>query len=221
MKLLPRDSLLRTNPLDKADWNYRPLLGFLQRSRFRILLSLLRGQHYPRLLEVGYGSGVLFPELIRVCHELWGIDTHRMHEEVKDVVRQFGIQANLTSGSIESTSFPSHFFDCCVAVSVLEYVEDLDSACTELRRILKPRGILALVTPGNSRLIDLGLRLLTGTDPKTEYGERRSALVSGLLRHFSLVRSRGFPRFAPRGIRVYLGLELLNHLDAPGDSWPG
>ena len=63
LKLLPREALIQTGEVDHADWNYRPLLGMIQRLRFRLILRILAGRKYHRLLEIGYGSGVFMPEL--------------------------------------------------------------------------------------------------------------------------------------------------------------
>src|SRR5579859_4421348 len=99
LQLLPLESLVRTGPVDHADWNYRPLLGFLQRARFHLALKLLAGASYRRLLEIGYGSGVFMPELSRRCDELYGIDVHQKHEQVTVSLSQNGVMARLFSGS--------------------------------------------------------------------------------------------------------------------------
>ena len=169
MKLLPQEFLIKTSELDKAKWNYDPFLRYFQRARFRILLSLLRNARYNRLLEIGYGSGILLPELSRFCDELYGIDTHPANKEVQGVLKCFGIKANLVQASTEKTMFPAQYFDCCIAVSTLEYVTNIRAGCLEIRRILVPGGILALVTPGHSGLVDFGLQILTGKSPKAEY----------------------------------------------------
>ena len=62
LHLLPRDALVKTNELDQADWNFRPVLGWVQRLRMRSVAAVLAAApHASRLLEVGYGSGVFLP----------------------------------------------------------------------------------------------------------------------------------------------------------------
>ena len=75
--LLPPSALVKTSDVDKAEWNFRPLLGIIQRLRFRMILSLLPKRRIGRLLEIGYGSGVFLPELSRRCDNLYGIDPHQ------------------------------------------------------------------------------------------------------------------------------------------------
>ncbi len=55
-ELLPKDRLIVTGPVDKAAWNYSPLLAPLQRARFRLIHHLIEGRKYDTILEVGYGT---------------------------------------------------------------------------------------------------------------------------------------------------------------------
>jgi hypothetical protein len=56
MNLLPREALVKTGPVNHADWNYRPFLGLIQRIRWRLVRAFLGEQRYARLLEIGYGK---------------------------------------------------------------------------------------------------------------------------------------------------------------------
>jgi ubiquinone/menaquinone biosynthesis C-methylase UbiE len=208
LRLLPRRVLVKTGPVDHADWNFRPLLSFIQRRRFRIVLSLLGENRFQRLLEIGYGSGVFMPELARRCEELYGIDIHPNHESVAASLATLHINARLFSASAEATPFPNSFFDCLVAVSSLEFIEDLDRACAEFRRILRPKGALVVVTPGYSRLADWGLKVLTGEDPKRNFGDRRERVIPTLAKYFSMERQVVYPPFEYSLISLYRGLKL-------------
>ncbi len=63
-RLLPKLSLICTGRVDYADWNYRPVLGRIQRQRYRLCLSPMEKRRIGKLLVVGYGSGVFMQELI-------------------------------------------------------------------------------------------------------------------------------------------------------------
>lgn len=208
LRLLPRRALVKTGPVDHADWNFHPLLSLIQRRRFHIVLSLLGENRFQRLLEIGYGSGVFMPELARRCEELYGIDIHPNHESVAASLATFHINARLFSASAEATPFPNSFFDCLVAVSSLEFIEDLDAACAEFRRILRPQGALVVVTPGYSRLADWGLKILTGEDPKRNFGDRRERVIPTLAKYFSMERKVIYPPFGNSLISLYRGLKL-------------
>jgi ubiquinone/menaquinone biosynthesis C-methylase UbiE len=207
LKLLPRESLVRTSAVDHADWNYHLVLGQVQRIRFRLICSLLGQDHYPRLLEIGYGSGVLMPELKRRCDEIYGIDPHEHHAEVEAVLARHGVPSQLHTAGAEKLPFQDAFFDCAVSVSALEYVENIEHACAEIRRTLKPGGYLIVVTPGQSPALDLALRLFTGENPN-QYGDRRQTHGPALRRNFKVVKERSVPWITGRLFRLYTGIKL-------------
>lgn len=207
LTLLPQSALIRTGPVDHADWNYRPLIGTVQRLRFRLIRRLLGQMRFERLLEIGYGSGVFMPELAKRAGELYGIDPHPMSREVEDVLRRHGVQASLATGSAESLPYADGFFDCAVSVSAIEYVDDIDRACNELNRVLRARGIVVIATPGVSPLWDLALRASTGEDPK-QYADRRQRLLPALKRHFQVQEEIAVPPVGGSLVRLYTGVRL-------------
>jgi ubiquinone/menaquinone biosynthesis C-methylase UbiE len=208
MKLLPREALVKTGPVDHADWNYRPVLGYIQRLRFRIILALLGERRYPRLLEVGYGSGVFMPELATRCDELFGIDVHPHPAEVTEALAKHGVTARLFSGSAASLAFEDQSFDALVAVSCLEFIDDFPAACREMKRVLRPGGVLVAVTPGSSPLVDFGLKVLTGKSARTDFEDRRLRVLPMLRGQFSVERQRTFPWLGGSLVRLYTGLRL-------------
>lgn len=198
----------KTGEVDCADWNYRPFLGLVIRMRYRLVLALLSERRFQRLLEIGYGSGVFMPELARHCDELCGIDVHRDQAAVAEALARFDVTAGLFSGSAEAMPFPTGHFDCVVAVSTLEFIADLDAACAEIRRILKPGGSLVVVTPGYSSIVDCGLRILTGKSAREDYGDRRQSVIPILSKHFAVQKERRMPPVGSSVLEVYVALEL-------------
>jgi len=209
MRLLKADLLIKTGEVDHADWNYRPFLGWIQRLRFKMVLSLLNKVQCHRILEVGYGSGIFLPELERHCEELFGIDIHNMPEEVQNVLlEKLNIRTSLFSTSIEKTNFPDNYFDHIVSISALEFVQNIDAACKEIRRILKPDGSLLVITPGHSKILDIGLKIITGESAKHDYDNRRELLLPTLMENFSITQSLIFPPVIGRIVPLYNGLRL-------------
>jgi ubiquinone/menaquinone biosynthesis C-methylase UbiE len=208
LKLLASKALVKTGPVDHADWNFRPILGWIQRLRFRMIQALLPKQPVDRLLEVGYGSGIFMPTLADYCYELHGIDVHPCDQKVTAQLRSHHIEANLRSGTVESLPYPNHFFDVVVAVSCLEFVENIDTAVQELQRVVKPGGRLILVTPGYSTVLDWGLRILTGESAQQDYSNRRQRLIPVLQQYFSVSKQRTFPRFGQSFLCLYTALNL-------------
>lgn len=207
LKLLPESALVRTGPVDHADWNYRPLIGTVQRIRFKLIRRLLAGHQFNRLLEIGYGSGVFMPELAQRASELYGIDPHPMPREVEAALAGHGIKATLATAGAESLPYEDGFFDCAVSVSAIEYVDDIDQGCRELIRVLRPGGLVAIATPGVSPIWDLALKLSTGESPK-QYADRRQRLLPALKRHFKVEQEVVVPPIGGKLTRLYTGVLL-------------
>lgn len=205
--LLPQDLLVRTGPVDHADWSYRGVLGWVIRRRFRLVQELMQGERFHRLLELGYGSGVFLPELARHADELSGVDIHDKVSQVARALARDGVLARLKQGVAEDLPFDDASFDAIVCVSVLEFVSDMDRTASELRRVLAPGGSVFVITPGRSPVVDLGLRVLTGKSAKKDFGDRRERVIPALLRAFTLVRRIDFPTSAP-ALKLYTGLRL-------------
>jgi SAM-dependent methyltransferase len=206
-KVLPSSARLQTGGTQHADWNDRPIVGWILRRRHELTVSLLPPR-CPRLLEVGYGSGLLMPELARHCDDLYGIDVHDKHREVAAVLGGFDVTATLHSGSATAMPYDDAFFDCVVAESVLAHIDELGRACDEIRRVLRPGGVFVAVVPGESWILDIGLRVFTGASAKADFGPRRRAVVPELLRHFEVVEQRSYPRRSGGTLRLYTALRL-------------
>jgi ubiquinone/menaquinone biosynthesis C-methylase UbiE len=208
-QLLNRHDLIRTGPVDHADWTYRPLLGLIVRSRFRLISKFLPVKKVGRILEIGYGSGVFMPELARHCDHLYGIDVHSHSQTIQRLLRNRGVSVELATASAESMPYQDHFFDVVVAVSSLEFILDLAKAAAEIVRVLKPTGYLVIVTPGHSPLVDFGLKALTGESARNDFGTRRERLMPTLLEYFTVDRRSYFPPLAHHIACLYSAWRLV------------
>lgn len=206
LNLLPREALVKTGDVDHAVWNYEGVLGFVSRQRFRLVQSLLPKGRVAKLLEVGYGSGVFMPELAKVADELYGADIHHHAAEVTTSLAGAGISATLVTAPAEELPFPDDTFDIVVSVSTFEFVTDARRAIRELARVLTPAGRIIVVTPGQSPLLDLGLRIFTGESAQEDFGDRRKLVVPTLTTELRHDRSAYFP--APFPVQVYRALRL-------------
>jgi SAM-dependent methyltransferase len=207
--LLPRELLYKTSEIDQADWNYTPVLGCLQKQRFKLALRLLEDLQYRRLLEIGYGSGVFMPSLRGMCSELYGVDIHRHYGKVADTLQHIGIDAQLSCQSAENMNFPDDFFDAVVAVSSLEFVPNIIKAVKEIVRVTKSQGRFVLITPGNSRFVDWGLHVLTGRDAEKDFEGRREQVASSVAVDFKIDRFESYPRMGGCLFRIYSGFRLV------------
>jgi ubiquinone/menaquinone biosynthesis C-methylase UbiE len=60
---------------------------------------------------------------------------------------EHGVEVDLRQGVAEELPFPDHAFDLVLLDNVLEHVGDMDATLREVRRVLRPDGLLYLVTP--------------------------------------------------------------------------
>lgn len=207
LNLLPADELIKTSPLDQAAWAHQGVLGAIQRRRFQMVTRLLP-RRYPRLLEVGYGSGIFMPTLNDYTSHLDGADVHDRPDDVASVLAQRGVEADLVTASVEDLPYGDESFDAIVSVSALEFVDDLPAAVSELARVLRKDGDLVVVTPGSSRLLDWGLKLLTGERAEDTFCGRRQQIIPALTASFSIEQVKLFPPRLPEAVRLYTGLRL-------------
>jgi len=209
INLLPKKDLITTGPVDHADWNYKSVIKYIQLKRFKLCLKLLGDRKYDRLLEIGYGSGIFLPTISDFTNELFGIDIHTKNKQVEEILEKNNIKSKLISGSAVNMPLENEFFDCIVAISSIEFIDKLNEACLEIRRVLKKNGCLIIITPGVSELLDAGLKILTGENAKKDYEDRRNYIIPTLLKYFKMKDKIAFPKYSISPLRLYYGLKLF------------
>lgn len=202
-RLLPRDVLIKTSDLDQGDWTYRDgPLGWVSRTRFQMVLRRLRQLNDdPQrvILELGYGSGLFLPALADYGTVV-GVDVHEFPVEVQSVLADNGVEANLLQGRAEELPLADSSVDVVVAVSMLEFLDDVDAAASEIARVLRPGGRCIAVTPGHSPWIDWVFTRLTGHDPEETFQGRRGTGLPALRRHLRQVGLDAFPPVIPESV---------------------
>lgn len=100
-----------------------------------------------RLLEVGCGSGAMLKDMERLGWVCEGTDFDRSGVEN---ARRKGL--DVRHGSLEEQGYADDTFDAVMLSHVIEHVPDPQALLRECHRILKPGGMLSLVTPNSSAL---------------------------------------------------------------------
>ena len=130
------------------------------------------------VLEIGCGTGVFAERVCRALPSVRYLATDASRAMVEST-RARGIPAEVADAS--ALPYADGSFDIVVAAWMLYHVPDLDTTLREVRRVLRPGGLLVAVTNGNAHLVTLvvaaGGRPLV-TQFSTENGEEI------LLRHF-------------------------------------
>jgi ubiquinone/menaquinone biosynthesis C-methylase UbiE len=99
------------------------------------------------ILDIGCGPGELVLSLLRQGFDARGIDISAgMVDVATRLLASNGFDSSnrVARGDIERLAFPDQAFDVVVAAGVIEYQKDDTAALTEMRRVLKPNGLLIL-----------------------------------------------------------------------------
>jgi SAM-dependent methyltransferase len=120
--------------------------GHALRARLAATLASLAGAPPGDALDVGMGPGRLCAELDRRGWRVAGVDASgRMVEAAR--ARLPHAAERLVRADLQQLPFADASFDAVTATGVLEYAENLEGACAELRRVLRPAGIAVVSCP--------------------------------------------------------------------------
>lgn len=113
--------------------------------RDRIALSLLRAVD-KRILDVGCGEGITLERAIHAFpqRQITGIDI--MPENVR-ICRERSLPVN--PGDVRKLGSPSGCLDAVLLMEVIEHLEEPQTAILEIRRVLRPGGIVIVVYPND------------------------------------------------------------------------
>ena len=113
----------------------------------------------PKILELGCGAGDIWVENAEKLPEDISITVTDISDGMlRDARREIGREDAVSSYAIcgcESISFADETFDLVVANHVLFYCDDIGQACREIRRVLKPGGVLVAGTYGSAHMKEI------------------------------------------------------------------
>lgn len=201
MRIPSRINIKATNPEDPLDYYYIFGIRRFYLKRLKMALPLLSGA-YANLLEIGYGSGILFPELFRRSAKLYGIDTHEQNGLVREMMIKEGINAELTTGNILHLPYEDGKFDSVVCLSVLEHIADLEQAVAEIKRVLSVQGIAVIGFPIKNKITDF-LFHLVGFDHSSHHVSNHSVIMDKLRQNLIVEKTVRFPALLPPGYSLY------------------
>lgn len=100
-------------------------------------------QKYPVALDLGCGTGFFLKKLQPLCEQLVGLD---LSSGMLATAQAGGASAWLVGGDAESLPFAEACCDLVYSSLALQWCASLPGALAELRRVLRPGGVLAFST---------------------------------------------------------------------------
>ncbi|NQS98136.1 MAG: class I SAM-dependent methyltransferase [candidate division Zixibacteria bacterium] len=187
---------------DPINFYYIPIFSSFFIKRLELVLSFAEGESLGRVLDIGCGTGVLFPEFSRRSDLVAGIDTFIQDYSLKGLMKMEGIEALLAWGSVEEIPFRTETFDTVACISTLEHIKDNQGAMTEIKRVLKPGGRLLAGFPVRNTITD---KLLGGS---TEFHiASHTDILRAARAVFGLIKEKHFPGWVPLNISLYCAFE--------------
>jgi ubiquinone/menaquinone biosynthesis C-methylase UbiE len=126
-----------------------------RRSAGIILSRLARLKKPGKLLDIGCATGYLLDEAKKKGWDAYGIDLSKW--ALDHAREKLGI-TNLFLGALKNAGYPVNYFDAIVMKDSIEHLPDPKATLVEMRRILKPNGIICVNTPDMGSLISRTLK---------------------------------------------------------------
>lgn len=160
LKLLAFHDYAGVDRNDPLRFYYWPILRKMFKRRTELCLAQCSGGQ--RILEVGFGAGITFPNLNEMYQEIYGLDLNAPTEEVANVFKAMGIETHLQNGNVLSMPYEDNFFDTVLLISILEHLKPHEQlqAFGEIRRVLKPNGQVIYGVPVERRIMVFVYRLM-------------------------------------------------------------
>jgi 2-polyprenyl-3-methyl-5-hydroxy-6-metoxy-1,4-benzoquinol methylase len=183
-----RDDLLEAAFFAYAHRN--PLIDFLFWRRLSVAERYVLSKGAKRVLDFGYGSGVMSYCFAKSGLDVVGvdIDTKPLDEAKKHISFPPGI-AFVSPQQLEDARY-NESFDCIVALDVLEHIEDLSEFVALAKRVLKKDGFVVVSGPTENILYQIGRKVagkqFTGTYHVSNIARIRERLAKDLkIEHIS------------------------------------
>lgn len=175
-----------------------------------------------RALDVGCGTGRISVALAEKGFRVDALDPEvDVVEHARELASQLGVDVNFLAADFTKPDhrFPDKRYDLVVCCEVLEHVAEWEKVVTNMRRVLKPGGVLILTVPNGPRQFNV-LDTYSGHLRRYKW-EQLAAVLQGfdVEKRFTI----GFPFLrALRWIYVKFAIPLIYKKPATDRMWrPG
>lgn len=191
---------------------YHPISGIVYKRRFELAIEMLAAackNVIGRVIEIGYGQGLLFPTLSRMAQECVGVDMidTRATILVRDMLEKHNVHnVRLVGGSVLDIPLRDGSVDALLCLSVLEHLhrgEEMERAAATMHQVLAPGGVAILGFPVKN-LITRGLfKILGYNDDEIHPSSHRDILNGYQSGRFVVERIVRYPALMPLDLGLY------------------
>jgi SAM-dependent methyltransferase len=173
----------------------------------------LRLQGYERVLDVGAGHGMLLTLLNALGHQCCALDINDRAQEYPEIYRTQPIEFKICNVEVDPIPYPDSAFDAVVCCQVLEHFTHSHlPAILEMRRVLKPHGLLETDVPNVASFRNRS-RLLRGKNITYEY-EKHYLLAQPILHNgLSFYPLRHNREFTKQELKTLLAAAGFNNIE--------
>jgi SAM-dependent methyltransferase len=200
LQLPPRGTLTPIGASDPLLFYYKPLIGQIFRARINLGLRLLEGR-FKRVLEIGYGSGLLIPTLSTIADEVYGVDIEPEPPALRATLSGLGASVrDLKQSDVRQLPFPDGQFDGAVAFSIFEHLkhDQLGPAMREVARVLQPGARFLIGCPAVHRAMNAAFAAIGFSGIEHHHFSSISGVLDAAKERFSIEKRATLPKVLDR-----------------------
>lgn len=189
---------------------YSALYKHLFLLRLKMVPKLIGDDKHTNLLDAGFGSGIFLPELAKRCKRLVGVDLHNQASAVKEMSIKEKIDVTLIRGNLVRLPFRDSVFDCVVSISVLEFIDDVEGALSEIKRVSKKKAKIVIGAPILNRVTGHFYDLVGFKKHRIAHKSDQNKILKVARKFFTIKRIIKFPNIFPLNSSFFFISELAN-----------
>lgn len=176
--------------------------------RLSMVLKFMGNTQYENLLDLGFGSGIFLPELYSHTKKLVAVDRHRYIPLVRGMLKEEKVFSELARSDILALPFKKESFDCIVCLSMLEFVDDVDRAISEIWRIAKFNSTIIIGAPVLNKITDICYdKFVKSKYHRQLHKSNHIKIIDCIEKYLKIEKIDAYPLFIPVNFSLFFVLK--------------